>query len=396
MTDVATRITDAAAGVLGRRLGRRSLLRRAAVAGSALSVAPLKFALQPGSAYAAICGCANQNCDCGSACCDGYTEFCCTLTGQNSCPPGSIIGGWWKADGSGLCAQNGADGPRYYMDCNAPAAAPCGPGGVTSAATNCGCGCTGGNCGNRWNCCTAFRYGQCNQHVPCLGPILCRVVTCVPPWAIDGTCTTAVATDNFTAGHDAPCLHASADIAGVAGSLPAMVSWGWWYRGIDRFDQADRGAAPYNFGGPGDIPVFGDWNGDGSASPGVVRGNQWILSNVNQAGGGEGSFVFGDPGDIPVVGDWVGDGISRPGVVRGNVWFLRLSHTSGPADISFVFGDPGDIPVVGDWNGDGVFTPGMVRGNTWYLRNSNTTGVADIAFTYGEPGDIPVARGLER
>ena len=121
-----------------------------------------------------------------------------------------------------------------------------------------------------------------------------------------------------------------------------------------------------------------------------MRGNQWILSNFNQAGGGEGSFVFGDPGDIPVVGDWVGDGISRPGVVRGNVWFLRLSHTSGPADISFVFGDPGDIPVVGDWNGDGVFTPGMVRGNTWYLRNSNTTGSADIAFTFGEPGDIPV------
>ena len=149
MTDVTTRITDAAAGVLGRRLGRRSLLRRAAVAGSALSVAPLKFALQPGTAYAAICGCANQDCDCGAACCDGYTEFCCTMTGQNSCPPGSIMGGWWKADGSGLCVQNGADGPRYYMDCNAPAAGPCGPSGVTSAATNCGCGCTGGNCNNR-------------------------------------------------------------------------------------------------------------------------------------------------------------------------------------------------------------------------------------------------------
>ena len=38
-----------------------------------------------------------------------------------------------------------------------------------------------------------------------MGRIVCRVVSCVPPWEIDPTCTTAVAVDNGTAEHDAPC-----------------------------------------------------------------------------------------------------------------------------------------------------------------------------------------------
>ena len=81
----------------------------------------------PGSAYAAVCSCSGSSCDCGSRCCDGYTEFCCTLNGDNRCPPGSIMAGWWKADGSGFCGPNA---PRYYMDCNAS----CG---------GCGCGRSG-------------------------------------------------------------------------------------------------------------------------------------------------------------------------------------------------------------------------------------------------------------
>ena len=55
------------------------------------------------AAYAAVCNCQGQGCPCGSICCDGYTEFCCTLTGSNGCPPGTITAGWWKVDGSQFC-----------------------------------------------------------------------------------------------------------------------------------------------------------------------------------------------------------------------------------------------------------------------------------------------------
>ena len=49
-------VAEAAASILGARSTRRSFLVRMAVAGSALTVAPLRYILQPGTAYAAVCG----------------------------------------------------------------------------------------------------------------------------------------------------------------------------------------------------------------------------------------------------------------------------------------------------------------------------------------------------
>jgi hypothetical protein len=180
--------------VLAARTSRRGMLVRSAVIGSALAVNPIDFALRPVSAYAAACMCRGQNCSCGTACCDGYTEFCCTLTGNNTCPSGSIAAGWWRAEGSGLCG--GAS--RYYLDCNQlPSSPPC------------NCECASGTCSNRVTCCTYFRYGQCHQELPTLGAIVCRVITCTPPWQFDATCTMTDAVDDNTRFHDAPCLHTS-------------------------------------------------------------------------------------------------------------------------------------------------------------------------------------------
>src|SRR6202044_3078651 len=67
------------------------------------------------------------------------------------------------------------------------------------------CECAFGSCDHYLTSCFQFRYGQCNQDVNCLGRIECRVVTCVPPWEIDPSCTTAVAVDDSTAEQDAPC-----------------------------------------------------------------------------------------------------------------------------------------------------------------------------------------------
>jgi hypothetical protein len=185
-----------ASGVLERHTSRRGFIRKSAIAGSALATQPGRYLLEPVSAYQAICTCAGQGCNCGSQCCDGYTEFCCTITGQNQCPSGTVLGGWWKADGSGYCG-----GPRYYLDCN------------TTPQTEgiCQCGCANGNCNNRKSCCTRFRYGQCHQELPVLGAIHCRVVTCTPPWQLDATCTTTVRIDQNTRLHDAPCLHEEDD-----------------------------------------------------------------------------------------------------------------------------------------------------------------------------------------
>jgi hypothetical protein len=188
---VSQAVAERAAGWIANRTDRRGFLARTAVGGAALAANPGGFLLEPISAYAAACSCSGQSCACGSRCCDGYTEFCCTITGNNSCPPGTVPAGWWKADGSGFCGG----GPRYYIDCN-----------VAPGQNPCSCGCANGNCGNRKSCCTHFRYGQCHQEIPTVGAIMCRVVTCTPPWVLDATCTTVTATDNNTRTHHAACL----------------------------------------------------------------------------------------------------------------------------------------------------------------------------------------------
>jgi hypothetical protein len=192
--------------VLERRLSRRSFVVRSAFVGSAVSAGGVGFVLRPGSAYGALCFCGDAGCDCGSTCCAGYTEFCCVLDGgYNSCPADTVMGGWWRAEGSIYC-----DGPRYYMDCNGVCSCSDGCGdGYQFCDTECDgltCGCADGTCDNYLTGCFQFRYGQCNQDVTCLGRIKCRVVTCVPPWEIEPNCTQANAEDDGTADQSAACV----------------------------------------------------------------------------------------------------------------------------------------------------------------------------------------------
>ena len=111
---------------------------------------------------------------------------------------------------------------------------------------------------------------------------------------------------------------------------------------------------------------------------------QWKMS----ADGSVKQDDFGQAGDIPVVGDWNGDGKDELGVVRDGSWILRVTGVTKPpkvtkggvvtmvpeahaAVVTFPFGTAADIPVVGDWNGDGVDTPGVIRGNTeWIVTDS--------------------------
>jgi hypothetical protein len=196
-------VTGSLAGFLFERTSRRGFLARATITATALSVAPVDLVLRPGSAYSQVCQCVpGTNCSCGDLCCDGYTQFCCTINnGVNACPPGSFSGGWWKADGSAYCA-----GPRYYIDCQAECqTCGCGGGNFCPGCDGLTCECALGNCANRHVGCTEFRYGQCHQEIACSGRIACRVVSCTPPWVLDPTCSTVAQTDESTANHFAPC-----------------------------------------------------------------------------------------------------------------------------------------------------------------------------------------------
>ncbi len=207
---MSQRFTAAATRFLARRSPRRGFLAKTAVVGSALAVTPKAFITRPGTAYAQVCNCSGSDCGCSSLCCDGYTEFCCTIYGTNGCPPGSLYGGWWRVSGSNYCGGNN----RYYLDCHNPCnGCSCGANGICSGSCNgTACGCALGSCRNRKAGCTHFRYGQCNQQIDCLGPIVCRVITCTPPWQLEPTCSTSVRTDDATRNHHRACLTSSGNV----------------------------------------------------------------------------------------------------------------------------------------------------------------------------------------
>ena len=54
-------------------------------------------------------------------------------------------------------------------------------------------------------------------------------------------------------------------------------------------------------------------------------------------------YRYGTPGDVPVVGDWDGDGEDDVGVFRAGTWLLRNGQTGGTADQDIPYGVAGDV-----------------------------------------------------
>jgi hypothetical protein len=82
----------------------------------------------------------------------------------------------------------------------------------------------------------------------------------------------------------------------------------------------------------------------------------WYLRNSNSTGPYQIKIQYGRIGDIPVTGDWNGDGIDTPGVFKDGYWYLRNSNTSGSYNLKVGYGKAGDLPLVGDWNRDRIDT----------------------------------------
>ena len=200
---LAERIVAVAGGVLERRTSRRGAIARATLVGSAFAVAPIRYLIRPGTAWAVI---SPGDCSPHSKCNDGYTAFCCELEGgRNTCPPNTYVAGWWMCTnyrGRGLCHEEGV---RYYLDCNRI------PGRVFPG----GCQCALGDCGRRRVDCNQFRYGQCNTQIEGTTEVACRLVICHNPATVSGWgCNATEFVDDRTCTHEADCLE------GLAGPLP--------------------------------------------------------------------------------------------------------------------------------------------------------------------------------
>ena len=147
----------------------------------------------------------------------------------------------------------------------------------------------------------------------------------------------------------------------------------------------------FHYGRPGDEVLIGDWDGDGTDSITVRRGNQFFVSNAPRGGPAERVVVYGRPGDVVVVGDWDGDGTDTLAVRRGSSYHVKNSLSGGTADTVIRYGRDGDTVAVGDWDGNGTDTLAVRRGATYHVKNTMTGGSADHVFTYGRTADVTLA-----
>ncbi|MCE9526291.1 MAG: carboxypeptidase regulatory-like domain-containing protein, partial [Planctomycetales bacterium] len=132
--------------------------------------------------------------------------------------------------------------------------------------------------------------------------------------------------------------------------------------GNERADLIDH---VFYFGAASDIPIAGDWNGDGIDSIGVFRDGQWHFDMDGDGRWSKGDQVieFGQDGDLPVVGDFNGDGIDEIGIYRAGKWIIDTNGNRkiDAADKVVELGSASDQPVVGDFDGDGTDEPALYR-----------------------------------
>lgn len=155
---------------------------------------------------------------------------------------------------------------------------------------------------------------------------------------------------------------------------------------------------PVQFGLSSDVPVVGDYDGDGISDMAVYRegknvgAESFIYYRPSGTPGADFTTIqLGVKGDIPVVGDYDGDGKTDAAVYRpsNGVWYM-LQSRDGFKGVQF--GISTDTPVAADYDGDGKTDLAVYRGGTWYLLQS-TAGFTGVQF--GIASDMPVPADVD-
>jgi hypothetical protein len=158
----------------------------------------------------------------------------------------------------------------------------------------------------------------------------------------------------------------------------------------------------WSLGRAGEIPILGDWNGDGKTKLGLyVDGTIQLDYNGNGIWepGTDKLVYYGGPGYTPYVGDWDGNGTDNVGAYQNGTWILDWNGnfawdgTVTDRLIYWSLGRAGEIPILGDWNGNGQTKLGLYVDGTIqvdYDGNAVWNASLDKLAYFGGPGQKPV------
>lgn len=204
--------------------------------------------------------------------------------------------------------------------------------------------------------------------------------------------------------------------------------WYASYSSAAGLGDAAAESGPFQFGllSQNDIPLVGDFNGDGNKDICVFRpANGWWFVSLSGSANGIGENgnpagtpgAFGLDGDIPLVGDINGDGRDDAIIVRDDAshmlyWQAAYADanglvTYGDGNAPYVsngvyFGYDGDTPIVTDINGDGRADIGVISkesgSHVWSFgftdASGQLSGTVDDIGVYGPINHIALVGQL--
>lgn len=200
---------------------------------------------------------------------------------------------------------------------------------------------------------------------------------------------------------------ANSDFDGDGASDPGLFrgDTGRWYLrwGLETGNPLGGFDAQFQYGGPGDWALAGDWNGDQRTDVGIYRSSEAAFYLLTERSDNAPIDDFqirnfgGGLNDVPIVGDWDGDGRDSIGIFRLDTgeWYLAEYDDYNGIEPAVVFGGSEtftDVPVPGDYSGDGITDIAIYRLTTgeWFV-DTNFDGLADFHWVYGgHPLDRPL------
>ncbi|WNG36806.1 hypothetical protein F0U61_26375 [Archangium violaceum] len=144
----------------------------------------------------------------------------------------------------------------------------------------------------------------------------------------------------------------------------------------------------------GEIPVSGDYDGDGRTDYALWRPADGTWNIISSATGARTTTQFGQNGDTPLSGDFDGDSKSDLAVFRSGTFYVLQSSTGATSTVTW--GSSGDVVVPGDFDGDDLYDYAVWKpsNGTWYIKYSSN--IASTTQQWGTSGDIPVGEPFMR